>query len=56
VLSALAECVLYQVAGPYRAQAGGLSCYYSYNADTDDFNGYAALGIGTAFKYYFAYA
>jgi hypothetical protein len=55
VLSALDACILYQVRGPYRAQASGLSCYYSYNGDTDDFNGYAALGVGTAFKHYFAY-
>jgi predicted small lipoprotein YifL len=55
VLTALDACVLYQVGGPYRAQASGLSCYYSYNGDTDDFSGYAALGAETAFKYYFAY-
>ncbi len=55
VLAALEECVLYQVGGPYRAEASGLSCYYSYNGDAEDFNGYAALGAGTAFKYYYAY-
>lgn len=55
VLSALGDCVIYQVGGPYRAQASGLSCYYSYNGDTDDFMGYAALGAGEAFKYYYAY-
>jgi hypothetical protein len=55
VLSALDECVLYQVGGPYRAEASGLSCYYSYNGDENDLNGYASLGAGTAFKYYYAY-
>ena len=55
VLDALDECVLYQVGGPYRADATGLSCYYSYNGDLDDFTGYAALGAGTAFKYFYAY-
>jgi hypothetical protein len=55
VLSALDACVLYQVGGPYRAQAGGLSCYYSYNGDAEDYMGYAARGTGTAFKYYFGY-
>lgn len=55
VLSALDECVLYTVNGPYRAEATGLSCYYSYDADVENFNGYANLGAGTAFKYYFAY-
>jgi hypothetical protein len=56
ILSALEECVLYQVNGRYRSQASGLACYYSYNGDIDDFNGYVKVGAGTAFKYFFAYA
>lgn len=55
VSDALAECVIYRVGGPYRAEATGLSCYYSYSGDVDDFNGYAAVGAGTAFKYLYAY-
>ena len=55
VLAALDECVLYQVAGPYRAEATGLSFYYPYSADLYDFNSYAGLGVGTAFKYFYAY-
>lgn len=55
VLDALDECVLYQVSGPYRAEATGLSCYYSYNGDIQDFNNYAGLGVSTAFKYFYAY-
>ena len=55
VLSALDECVLYQVQGKYRTQATGLSCYYSYNGDVDDFLGYAGVGAGAAFKYLYAY-
>lgn len=55
VLEALDECVLYRVNGAYRAEATGLSCYYSYNGDIDDLNGYAGLGAGTAFKYFYAY-
>lgn len=55
VSDALASCVVYQVGGPYRAEASGLSCYYSYNGDVDDFNGYASLGAGEAFKYLYAY-
>ena len=55
VLDALDDCVLYQVGGPYRTEATGLSCYYSYNGDIDDFNSYAGLGAGTAFKYFYAY-
>lgn len=55
VLDALNECVLYQVGGQYRTEATGLSCYYSYNGDVDDFYGYAGLGAGTAFKYFYSY-
>jgi hypothetical protein len=56
VLAALDECVIYQVRGPYRSRASGLSCYYSYNGDVDDITAYQAIGIDTAFKHYFTYA
>ena len=55
VCDALADCVIYQVGGPYRSEATGLSCYYSYSGDIDDFNGYANVGAGMAFKRLFAY-
>lgn len=55
VCDALADCVLYQVGGIYRREATGLSCYYSYNGDVDDFNGYLDMGTGLAFKYLYAY-
>lgn len=55
VLDALDQCVLYQVKGPYRAEATGLSCYYSYNGDVEDFTGYENLGAGEAFKYFYGY-
>ncbi|MBQ9120153.1 MAG: hypothetical protein IJY09_08910 [Lachnospiraceae bacterium] len=55
VLDALDDCVLYKVGGQYRTEATGLSCYYSYNGDVNDFNGYAGVGASTAFKYYYAY-
>ena len=55
VCDALDECVVYQVGGPYRAEATGLSCYYSYNGDIDDFNGYINVGAGIAFKHLYAY-
>jgi len=56
VLSALENCVIYQVNGPYRQEATGLSCYYSYNGDVDDLQGYISVGAGEAFKYFYAYA
>lgn len=55
VLSALENCVEYKVNGPYRLEATGLSCYYSYNGDVDDYIGYANVGAGEAFKYFYAY-
>ncbi|MGN0413265.1 MAG: clostripain-related cysteine peptidase [Lachnospiraceae bacterium] len=55
VCDALEECVVYQVGGVYRSEATGLSCYYSYNGDIDDFNGYINMGTGIAFKHLYAY-
>ena len=55
VLDALDDCVLYQVGGQYRTEATGLSCFYSYNGDVEDFNSYAGLGAGVAFKYFYSY-
>jgi len=54
VCDALAECVVYQVGGVYRSEATGLSCYYSYNGDINDLNGYIGMGTGTAFKHLYA--
>ena len=55
VCDALEDCIVYQVGGVYRAEATGLSCYYSYNGDIDDFNGYIDVGAGLAFKHLYAY-
>lgn len=55
VSDALTECVIYQVGGIYRAEATGLSCYYSYNGDINDFNGYINMGAGVAFKHLYTF-
>ena len=55
VLKALEDCVLYRVSGPYRTESTGLSCYYSYNGDLNDLYGYASVGTGEAFKYFYSY-
>ncbi len=55
VLNAINDCVVYKVNGPYRKMATGLSCYYSYNADMEDFKGFDNVGASTAFKHYFGY-
>lgn len=55
VCDALEECIIYQVGGVYRSEATGLSCYYSYNGDLDDFGGYLNIGQGIAFKHLYMY-
>lgn len=55
VLSSLEDCVEYKINGPYRQESTGLSCYYSYNGDVEDFNKYANIGAGEAFKYFYSY-
>ena len=56
VLHALQECVLYKINGDYRSESTGLSCYYSYNGDTDDYDGFANLGTSPAFRYLYSFA
>lgn len=55
VLDALEECVVYNVSGEYRSEATGLSCYYSYNGDTDDFDGFLSISASPAFQYLYDY-
>ncbi len=55
LLNCLDQSVVYKVNGPYRSQATGLSCYYSYNADEDDYNGYTKIGASEPFKYLYGY-
>ena len=55
VSDALAACIVHKVGGIYRAEATGLSCYYSYNGDLNDFNGYIGVGTGIAFKHLYSY-
>ncbi len=55
VTAALQDCVVYKVNGKYRPESAGLSCYYSYNGDVDDFNAYANIGPVDSFKYLYSY-
>lgn len=55
VAAALADCVVYKVNGKYRPDAAGLSCYYSYNGDVDDFISYVGVGSADSFIYLYAY-
>ncbi len=55
VFTAIEDCVVYKVNGKYRPESAGLSCYYSYNGDVEDFNAYADIGPSDSFKYLYAY-
>lgn len=55
VVDALSECVLYKVNGKYRPESAGLSCYYSYNGDVDNFISYMGIGPSESFMYLYAY-
>jgi hypothetical protein len=57
LLAALDDCVVYQIKGPYRQRASGLSCYYSYNANYGEFLEYAALtGDDSPFRWFYDYS
>ncbi len=55
VIDAIENCVEYKVAGKYRPESMGISCYYSYNGDIDDLEQYMYLGVGESFKHFYAY-
>ena len=55
VTDALEDCVVYTVAGAYRPEASGLSCYYSFSGNLIDFYGYLRQGTGKSLKYVYAY-
>ena len=56
VIDALKHAVIYKVNGEYRDHSSGLSCYYSYNGDYDDLEGFYEQGYSESFKYLFDYA
>ncbi len=55
VTEALKECVIYKVNGEYRSEASGLSCYYSYNGDVDEYSEYTEICAGSTMKYFYEY-
>ena len=55
VQKGLDDCVVYKVNGPYRKQATGLSCYYAYDGDLQNFFCFDDVGASLAFKHYFGY-
>lgn len=55
LLEALDEAVVYKINGKLREKSSGLSCYYSYNGDYDDFANFSKISASPAFSYYFDY-
>ena len=55
VLSALDDCVLYQIKGAIRSEATGLACYYSYDGETNILNLYSNICDIPGFKYFYEY-
>ena len=55
IFDALNNCVLYKVSGNYRSAATGLSCYYSYDGDQDNYNIWASACASESFSAYYTY-
>jgi len=55
LIVALDNCVVYQVAGPYRDRAYGLSCFYNYSGSLDEYKGFVALHEDNPFRWYYYY-
>ena len=55
VLDALDECVVHKINGPYRQEASGLSCYYSYDNDPEMLPYYSINSASTTFPSLYNY-
>ncbi len=55
LLEALDKAIVYKINGDLREKSSGLSCYYSYNGDYDDFSFFSKISASPAFSYYFDY-
>lgn len=55
-IKALEDCVIYQIRGPYRDKASGLSVFHSYNADEENFNKYSQVAVAEPFLYFYEWA
>ena len=55
LLTTLDECIEYRINGKYRAEATGLSCYYPYDTEAEDFETYLNIGPSEAFKHLYEY-
>lgn len=56
VLEALGKAVIYQVRGPYRKQASGLSTYYCYDGDEQNAAAYAQVAASPVYANFIRYS
>lgn len=56
LISALEAANVYKVNGEYRTESTGLSGYYSYDCDVDNFNVFGEVGASLPMKYLFLYS
>ena len=55
LLSALEDCVTYQVRGEYHAGASGLSCYYNLSGSPESVEEFRSLGVSRPVSYFCEY-
>ena len=55
LLDTLDEAVVYQVKGPFRTKASGLSCYFGYSGTEGSYEMFSTLGTSAAFRYFYEY-
>ena len=55
VLEALDNCVVYSIAGPYRNEATGLSCYYPLDNSQHSLSVFSSIGTSWNFAAYYDY-
>ncbi|MDO5572455.1 MAG: clostripain-related cysteine peptidase [bacterium] len=55
LLKCLDDCVVYKVNGEYRAEATGLSCYYSLDSEMGSYMMYEDIAETEPFKYLYGY-
>ena len=56
LLDALDSCVVYRIAGEYRSQSTGLSCYYNFTGDMWSTECFMDIGANMSYAYYHEYA
>ncbi len=55
VLSAIENCVVYNVTGEYRQNSNGIACYYTYDGDAQAMLEYNEVWPSEAFKHFYTY-